>query len=375
MEDYTDRMKEEQLENQILEQSLQAARFTQDCWPELREKAQNVLPANSESFEEILLCGCGDSHHAAVGLEMAFDVWSRRVVRAAPAMYASRYLIPRLRDRAPRCLVMGISVSGEVARTIEALQLAKSAGAYTLAFTSNPDSTLGKTADGCLWIELPSFSGPGLISYLASLLMGYAVCVALSEGEQRDALNANLEEIPSLMEPWVDSEVEAGNVFAKDMKREDGCVFIAGGSLFGTAMFSAAKAIESAGVHAWAQELEEWAHLEYFCEPAEMPTWFLTCAGRTESREMELLDAAQALGRRVHVSRWKGDVGWSRAAREALAPLVLWAGPAAFAAGLSEVLEEIPFRGFGGGRSAVEGGGASRIRSSKRFSTLRDVMP
>jgi glucosamine--fructose-6-phosphate aminotransferase (isomerizing) len=375
MEDYTDRTKEEQLENQILDQSLQAARFIQDRWPVLREKAQKVLSTSYGSFEEILLCGCGDSHHAAVGLEMAFDVWSRRVVRAAPAMYASRYHVPRLRDRAGRCLVIGISVSGEVARTIEALQLAKSIGAYTLAFTSNRESTLGKIADECVWIELPPFSGPGLLSYLASLLMGYAVCAALSEGEQRDALNASLGEIPSLMAPWVDSEGEAGNAFAKDMKREDGCVFIAGGSLFGTAMFSAAKAIESAGVHAWAQELEEWAHLEYFCEPAEMPTWFLTCAGRTESRELELLDAAQALGRRVQVSRWRGGAGWSREAREALAPLVLWAGPAAFAAGLSEVLEETPFRGFGGGRSAVEGGGASRIRSSKRFSMLRDLMP
>ena len=179
MEDYTDRTKEEQLENQILDQSLQAARFIQDRWPVLREKAQKVLSTSYGSFEEILLCGCGDSHHAAVGLEMAFDVWSRRVVRAAPAMYASRYLIPRLRDRAARCLVISISVSGEVARTIEALQLAKSVGASTLAFTSNRESTLGKMADGCVWIELPPFNGPGILSYLASLLMGYAVCAAL----------------------------------------------------------------------------------------------------------------------------------------------------------------------------------------------------
>jgi len=366
-------MKEEQLENHLMDQSLQAPTFIQEVWPEVFKKAQNVLPLLTGKIDKIILCGCGDSHHAAVGLEMAFDVWGRREVRAAPAMFASRYLVPRLRDRATQCLVIGISASGEVARTIEALQFAKVAGAKTLAFTSDPKSSLGRLADGCISVKIPAFSRPGLLSYLASLLMGYATCAQLSDGKQRVELVTTMEDILSVVEPWIFSEQEMGKSFARDMRREDGCVFIAGGSLFGSALFSAAKAIESAGVHAWAQEIEEWAHLEYFCEPADMPTWFLTSFGRTESRENELIEAAKVLGRKIHVSRWEGRDGWSPKAREALAPLVIWAGPVALAASISEKFGEEPFRGFGGGRSAVEGGGASRIRSSEKLSELRDL--
>ena len=365
---------EEQLENHLLNQSLQAATFIQEVWPEVFKKVQNVLPTLTEKIDEIILCGCGDSHHAAVGLEMAFDVWSQREVRAAPAMFASRYLMPRIRDRAARCLVIGISTSGEIARTIEALQLAKVAGAKTLAFTSDSNSSLGGLADGCISVKTPAYSGPGLLSYLASLLMGYATCASLSDESHYAELVTTMEEIPSVVESWILSEQEMGKAFARDMRRKDGCVFVAGGSLFGSAMFSAAKAIESAGVHAWAQELEEWAHLEYFCEPADMPTWFLTSFGRTRSRENELIEAAKVLGRKIHVSRWEGRKGWSSKAREALAPLGIWAGPVALAARISEKCGEEPFRGFGGGRSAVEGGGASRIRSSERLSELRDLV-
>ncbi len=31
------------------------------------------------------------------------------------------------------------------------------------------------------------------------------------------------------------------------------------------------------------------------------------------------------------------------------------------------MMDKVPFRGFGGGRSQVEGGGASKIRSSERI--------
>jgi hypothetical protein len=204
--------------------------------------------------------------------------------------------------------------------------------------------------------------------------MGYAICDQLSEGDDRFELRSVIEEFPKILESWMPSEVEVGMDFADYVGRDLGGVFVAGGSLFGSAMFSAAKAIEAAGVHMWAQELEEWAHLEYFCEPGDMPTWFLSSSGRTASREGELINAAKVLGRRCHITRWEGSVNWSADVREATAPLALWPGPTALAVKLAENFGEEPFRGFGGGRSAVEGGGASRIRSSEKFSRLRNFI-
>jgi glucosamine--fructose-6-phosphate aminotransferase (isomerizing) len=371
-EDYTERMMEEQLKNQLIDQSLKASSFIQEVWPKVLDDARDITSSYRQDIPEILICGCGDSHHAAAGVEMAFEIWSHRMIRSASAMFASRYLVPRVKSRASQCLVIGISASGEVARTIEVVQLAKATGARTLAFTSNRDSTLAKLADDSLVIETPLFEGPGLLSYLASLLMGFAVCGAISESKHLEEMQSTMKAFPSVLEPWIRSELEVGKHFAKDIDRQTSCVFVAGGSLFGSAMFSAAKAIESAGIHAWAQELEEWAHIEYFCEPADMPTWFLTAEGRTGGRELEVVYAAETLGRNIQVSRWKGSSDWSSRAREALAPLALWPGPVAFASAISEGLGEKPFRGFGGGRSVVEGGGVSRIRSSERIVDLRD---
>jgi hypothetical protein len=80
-----------------------------------------------------------------------------------------------------------------------------------------------------------------------------------------------------------------------------------------------------------------------------------------------VLAAAQAIGRRVQISRWLTPESEDSLLREAVAPLVLWAGPAAFAERLAERLGELPFRGFAGGRDRREGGGPSRIRSSPRW--------
>ncbi len=362
------------MENSLLEQSLVAANYIRNSWPGLLRDAEEALQPWLDEVDQIYLCGCGDSHHAAVGLEFAFDLWSSRKTRAASAMFMGRYLIPRLQYPAKQTMVIGISASGEVARTIEAIDLANEVGAITLAFTSNPKSSLRKRAKVGLTASVDSFPGPGLLSYLSSLLMGYASCAVFAKGDDREAICSCMEELPSVLDEWIPSAMETGRRFVEDSEVRTGCVFVAGGSLIGSAMFAAAKMIESAGTYAWVQELEEWAHLEYFCNPSQMPTWFLTAGGRPTTREREIFQAAEVIGRKTIIHRWEGLKHWGTGSREALAPLGLWAGPSACAAKLSEYLDEAPFRGFGGGRSSAEGGGASRIQSSLRFDTLRDLI-
>ena len=138
-------------------------------------------------------------------------------------------------------------------------------------------------------------------------------------------------------------------------------------------MFSAAKVVEACGVSAWGQDTEEWAHIEYFSEPADMFTWILSSGGRSQGREIEIEAAAKAIGRRLVVSRWEGWSGLRQIVREAISPLFLWVGPSAFAAKLAEALEEKSFRGFEGGRNVVEGGGISRIRSSQRVESVNQL--
>jgi glucosamine--fructose-6-phosphate aminotransferase (isomerizing) len=360
------------LKNRLIEQSYQASEYIRRLWPVLLFEAQKVFHSMDKGIERILICGCGDSHHAALGLEMGFELWTECRVRSASAMSAGRYLLPRWCRPAETSLLIGISASGEVARTIEAVELARSMGVRTLAFTSNADSLLGRISDFCIVAPIPPLSGPGLLSYLASLLMGYATCAALSREKGQGELYSCMEELSDRLQDHIICELDAGVGFAESLADHQ-IVFVGGGPLIGSAMFSAAKVIESAGAHAWAQEVEEWAHLEYFCDPAGMATWFLSAEGRTMSRERELIEAARTIGRHLIVSQWQGGKDWSASAREALAPLALWPGPVGFAVKLADKLGQEPFRGFSGGRSPEEGGGASRIRSSLRWSRFDEL--
>ena len=97
-----------------------------------------------------------------------------------------------------------------------------------------------------------------------------------------------------------------------------------------------------------------------------MTTWILSAEGRCRSREVEIIKAAEAIGRRLAVSSWTGEEDWHPLLREIVSPLALWVAPTAYAAERSKILGSVPFRDFAGGRNSEEGGGASRIRSSKR---------
>lgn len=342
-----------------------AVDYITEFWPTASNQASHLALDNG-SLSKVILCGSGDSHHAALGLEMIFKTLAKRQVQAGPSMYISRYLVPDLGETSQATLLVGISSSGEVARTIEALEIGNEVGAQTLAITSNIDSTLARIANSVLQVDLPDFpSGPGLLSYLGSMLMGYALASSLCDGDSAQRLLKGLETLPVILEHWMPDQLEIGRRFAHEV--QDGtCVMVGGGLAYASALFGAAKVIEAAGEKVWAQELEEWAHLEYFCEPANMTTWILRAGGRCRSREVEVINAAKTIGRNLAISSWDGGEDWQPLFRESLSPLALWVAPVAYASERSIILDEVPFRGFGGGRDSREGGGASRIRSSQR---------
>lgn len=352
-----------------------APEYLADAWPEAYQAARALTNFEPDRFDEILLLGCGDSYHAALAIEMAIAHWTSSRVRAAPAMLAGRYLLPRMRERGVQGLVVGISASGEVARTIEAVELANDGGFQTLAVTSSSESSLAKAANNMLQVSVPAMEvGPGILSYLTSLLMGFALCAVLAGSDAEDEINSSMKLLPQALDDWGNAQLDEISQFGERMLDREPIVFLGGGPAFGSALFAAAKVVEATGVAAWGQELEEWAHLEYFCEPAHMPTWFLSSGGRTINRENELLAAAKTIGRNVIINRWKIKAELPQRTLEVLSPFGLWIGPSLFAAKLSDRLDETPFRSFAGGRSAFDGGGASRIRSSARVKKIQDLM-
>ena len=342
-----------------------AVDYITEFWKKAINQASH-LAIEDGSVRKVVLCGSGDSHHAALGLEMILRTLADRHVHAGSSMYISRYLIPDSGMRCEDTLLVAISSSGEVARTVEALELSNEIGAQTLAITSKAESTLAKIAGNVLQVDIPEIpSGPGLLSYLGSMLAGYALAARLCDDASAQLISEVVETLPALLERWVPGQLELGRRFANEV--QDGtCVMVGGGPAYASALFGAAKVIEAAGEMVWAQELEEWAHLEYFCDPANMTTWILTANGRGRSREVEVINATKTIGRRLAISSWDGGEDWHPLLRESLSPLALWAAPTAYAAERSVLLDAVPFRDFGGGRDQEEGGGASRIRSSQR---------
>ena len=339
--------------------------------------------AMAASVRQVYVVGCGDSFMAAAGSELAFWTLAGLPCRAATALHFARYIAPHLHDDGGT-LVIGVSVSGQVARTVEALRMASRAGARTVALTGNESSRLALSGQCVFPAVVPPMTSttpsPGARSYFASLLALYLLAIRLGETrgylEPRKGSGAR-DELCSLSELQAEAIRTAG-IRARDWLQATNeireFVFLGAGPSYGVALFGAAKMLEASGDSACGQDLEEWAHLQYFARDVTTPTVIIDCGGSGYSRACEVAQAAKAIGRRVLavIPATEGSISevadlvfpLSGSTREAFAPLLYSVPLLCLASERANLLQEKPYRGFGGGRSRVEGGGASRIQSS-----------
>jgi glucosamine--fructose-6-phosphate aminotransferase (isomerizing) len=305
-------------------------------------------------------------------------------------MHFGRYTAGYLPQEHPgQTLVLAISVSGQVTRTTEALDLARQKGALAVAVTGNPAGPLAQAATAVVECSLPpaniepTIVVPGLRSYVGSLLALYFCAIRLGEArghlsrQAASELRRELANIGGAMARTAQlCDAESGRL-VKEWSDASHFVFCGAGPHWGTALFAAAKIIEASGDPAVAQELEEWAHIEYFGREAGTPTIIIS-GGWDHDRTLEIATAAKAVGRRVAIIAPESGEVATRADRDALLPLggaardcfspLLACLPAALlAARRAALLGEAYFRAFGGGRSIEGGGGISRIRDSHRI--------
>jgi len=353
---------------------------------------QAALPVElCRSVGRVYITGCGDSHHAALGAELAFETLSGVPVEAHTPLTFSRYTAARL-PRTQPALVIGISVSGSVARTAEALSMGLQAGAYSLALTANPQGRTAQAAGKSLLVvapELPGLEGqiiPGVRTYtinqyallLAAVHMGQARGVLTAD--QAGAALAQLRALPDELEETIQSAAPEAERLAELLKAYDEYLFLGGGPGYASALFSSAKLLEATGDSTGAQDTEEWAHLNYFAKAVETPTFIITAGERDYSRAVEVAVAARTIGRQVVAIAPAAShelagqaVGHLRTAAvpEMYAPILSSACGALFAAARAETIGEPYFRAFGGGRSPEGGGGISRIRTSETWEDLQ----
>jgi glutamine---fructose-6-phosphate transaminase (isomerizing) len=201
-----------------------------------------------ESPRRIVLTGSGDSFIAAAAVLALFQEHLGSSVVAVPSLDASRYLELGAHD-----LVVVLSVSGEVARTIEVAGTANDRGADTIAITAAPLSTLAARCDAVVAIPEPlDRSIPHSRDYTATLM---ALACALES-----LASVRFGELDAMPELTADAVVRSLAAAERLATAPDRTWFLGAGPDRATAMFGALKFWEAAGMEAWWDDLEEFGH-------------------------------------------------------------------------------------------------------------------
>lgn len=315
-------------------------------------------------LRQIILTGSGDSLIAGRSVATALRAWTGLAVQAMPAMEAARYLdTPPVHIDGRGILVVCVSHSGEGARSIEAARRLRAIGALTLAVTSSPASRLAQEAE--LVIDLAVAHAPAganarghAAALIALWLLGTRIAevrmrITMKEADARRAL------IAAQADPVERSLADCATICAQAAelwrchRRAD---LLGSGPALGSADFAAAKLVETAGIHASAQDIEEFHHLNYFIDrPDEMPTIVFTAArAAAASRTQELASTLRELGR---PTLWVTDAATDTSpdlhlqlpsAAEWLLPLLHIAPAVMLAHAWAEKQGGTPFRGHAG---------------------------
>ena len=350
---------------------------TEHCVHEVLRRFQG------EQWQAIYTAGCGDSFYAGLACEMAFARFCRLPVKALPAMHFARYEVDNVLTPA---VLFGISNSGAVSRTIEAVAMARDAGLDTIAVTGHGASSITQEAAATVAIPIPPMGrAPGIRSYTVQLLTLF-LC-ALRLGEIRQVLAAEeaarwrqrLRHVATSMEETIATNDAAVRSLVDRWRDQQDWVFVGAGPSYATALFCAAKLVESCGVHAWAQELEEWGHIQFFNRQVQTPTCLIVPPGRSVDRALELLPYVKGIGRYTIAVAHSEQPVWPtpidlvlpvpQAVDEVFSPLVYCLAGELLAYYLAEI-RDTPFfcadrPGFSSGRD--------RLRDSHTFRRVDDL--
>lgn len=245
----------------------------------------------------IYFVGCGDSYFCGVAARYASECLTGIPTEALESLEFSRYAV---RTAPPGSLVVAVSNSGEVARSVEALKFARQAGLKTLAITYNRGSRLASHADALVVYDYRDVGfGPGTMSYLASVLSLLAVVIRVAKLAGRiddDGVATELKRVSALsgvLEDTIRATDQPAKELAKTLTDETPIFVLGAGPNYGTALFTMAKMIESARHNTVAQQLEEWAHEQYFCCVPGTVTIVLAPPGASLDRAREQLQAVR----------------------------------------------------------------------------------
>jgi glucosamine--fructose-6-phosphate aminotransferase (isomerizing) len=269
--------------------------------PALRDLAGELGPG----LEDVVLTGCGDSYFAGLAVRLAFERATGLRCRAVEALELARYEV-RYVDAQPPPLLVAVSYGGEVGRTIEAAAVAERFGWHTVAMTGRAAGRLARTAQRRVLMEVPTLGfSPGTSTYIA---MVTALLVLVSElarvrgrAHEADILDDALERAGDLAARTLERADAAAHAAARTIADAPITTFLGAGPSRAAAAFGAAKLFEGPQRYGVVQDLEEWAHEQYFISGRETPIVMVAPSGASHDRALELLDEMAFIGAPVFV--------------------------------------------------------------------------
>jgi len=266
------------------------------------EVAAIVAGLDANKITSVQQLGCGDSHFVGWVTKLAFQKLAGLPLTPAEAYEFAAYDVYGLPSTA---LAVGVSVSGKVGNTITAVESAREQGMYTLAITNTPGSAITQAAEGAIVVNAHSPGNtpmPGAVTYLGSLTVLYLLSIelGLARGhlteEKAAEYRAKLKETHLSLREIALTNFPLIEGYARSRFHESPLIyFVGGGPNYGSALFGRAKLLEAAPVPCMAQEVEEWAHLEYFLTGVDTQIIFLAPAGPSRQRVLDMMQTASRL--------------------------------------------------------------------------------
>jgi glutamine---fructose-6-phosphate transaminase (isomerizing) len=257
------------------------------------------------------MSGSGDSLYAAQAVLPGLERWAGLRATALTAIEFARYRSPLLTEHD---MLWAISNSGSAARTRETVSLARDKQILTVGVTGSATGPLASATDVALLRQVEGLEEIdahrrgiflNMVEFLAAM---YALCFAgLNLGVARGALTheaadrilgeckAAIALVPGIAAAC---EAQAGEL-AAELRDLDTIWVIGAGPSFATARYCAAKFHEQLPWNGIPEDLEEWAHLQYF----------LTLAWKERSVVMVLAPPGNSLDRAEELVEGIHDVG------------------------------------------------------------------
>ncbi len=259
-----------------------------------------------QPLERIVMTGCGDSLSAMVGVRMLYEHLLGIPCEPVQALDFSYYQHRTVNERT---LVVTLSSSGVTTRTVEALLLARTLGASTLALTNTPGSALMEAAHQRLHIHAERKGWPTQASTAAMAMLAQ---LALEMARRRTRAPADLDTLEAALHATSAQiaavlEQQDGPV-ARIAEREahrDVYLYCGGGPAFACAQFGAAKVKECAPSHAVAIPLEEYHH--YNSQKPGDPLFLIAPRGPSTARAADTAEEGRRWGGHLYGIVTEGD--------------------------------------------------------------------